>query len=163
MSRRIAAVALAALGLAVSGYLAAYQTHLLTTVWDPVFGPASSERVLHSVVSRALPVPDALLGGLAYAGEVVLGLVVLRTAAHLALLAYAALAGLMALTSVALVAIQLLVVHHLCLLCLVSAVVSWAVAALVLPEGLAALSRHRHEPARGLAGQERRHQPARRP
>ena len=163
MSRRAAAVGLAAIGLAVSVYLAAYQTHLLAAVWDPVFGSASSERVLRSALSRALPVPDALLGGLAYAGEVAIGLWVLRGAARLVLLAYAALAGGMALVSVGLVAMQLLVVHHLCLLCLVSAVVSWAVAALVLPEGLAALGHHRHEQAGGLAGQQRRPEAVRRP
>jgi hypothetical protein len=33
MSRRAAAVGLAALGLAVSAYLAAHQTHLLASVW----------------------------------------------------------------------------------------------------------------------------------
>jgi hypothetical protein len=90
---------------------------------------------------------------------VVLGLTVLRAGGRMALLVDAALAGLMALTSIGLVAVQLLVVRHLCLLCLVSAV---GVAALALPEGLAALGGHQHEPARGLAGQQRRPEAARR-
>jgi uncharacterized membrane protein len=147
MRRRAVAVGLAALGFGISVYLAAYQADLLDAVWDPLFGPASSQRVLRSALSQALPVPDALLGALAYAGEIALGLTVLRSGAHQALLAYAGLAGLMAASSVGLVAVQLLLVRHLCLLCLASAAVSWAVAALVVPEGLAAL-RQRRQPKR---------------
>ena len=151
MRRRAAALGLAALGIGISVYLAAYQADLLEGVWDPLFGPASSEQVLRSPLSRALPVPDALLGCMAYAGEVALGLAVARTGAREAWLAYAGLATLMALSSVGLVAVQLLLVHHLCLLCLASAAVSWGVAALVVPEGLTVLRRRRGA-ARDLAG-----------
>jgi uncharacterized membrane protein len=145
--RRQAALGLAAVGFAVSVYLAAYQVDLLDAVWDPLFGPASSQRVLGSALSRALPVPDALLGAVGYAGEVALGMALRRGGTRQALLAYAGLAGLMAATSVGLVAVQALLVRHLCLLCLVSAGVSWAVAALVVPEGLAALRGHRPVPS----------------
>ncbi len=117
-------------------------------VWDPVFGSASSARVVHSALSRALPVPDALLGALAYAAEVAIGLATLVRPQPLVLLAYAAIAGLLALTSLGLVATQALVVHHFCLLCLGSAAVSWAVAALVLPESLAATRRRGPRAAR---------------
>jgi uncharacterized membrane protein len=151
MRRRAVAVGLAALGFGISVYLAAYQADLLEAVWDPLFGPASSERVLRSRLSRALPVPDALLGASAYAGEVALGLTVLRGGDRDALLAYAALAGLMAMSSAGLVAVQLLLVHHFCLLCLASAAISWAVAALVVPEGLAALPGNRRWRRRGPA------------
>lgn len=143
MRRRAVAVGLAALGFGISVYLAAYQADLLEAVWDPLFGPASSERVLRSALSRALPVPDALLGASAYAAEVALGLAVLRSGAGDALLAYAGLASLMAASSAGLVAVQWLLVHHYCLLCLASAAVSWTVAALVVPEGLAALAGRR--------------------
>jgi uncharacterized membrane protein len=139
VTRRAAALALAAAGLAVSAYLAAYQLELVATVWDPVFGPASSAQVLHSALSRALPVPDALLGALAYAAELAAGLAAWWRPRRPVLLVYGAIAALLALTSVGLVAVQALVVHHFCLLCLTSAVISWAVAALVAPESLAAM------------------------
>jgi uncharacterized membrane protein len=140
MTRRAAALALAAAGLAASGDLAAYQLELVAKVWDPLFGPASSARVLHSALSRALPVPDALLGALAYAAELAAGLVAWRWPRRPVLLAYGAIAALLALSSVGLVAIQALVVRHFCLLCLASAAISWAVAALVVPESLAAMN-----------------------
>ncbi len=140
MTRRQVSVLLAVAGLVISAYLAGYQLGLVRAVWDPVFGSASSARVLHSALSRALPVPDALLGALAYAAEVAIGLATLVQPQRLMLFAYAAIAGLLALTSVGLVATQALVVHHFCLLCLASAVVSWAVAALVVPEARAAMS-----------------------
>ncbi len=142
MTRRQVSVLLAVAGLVISAYLGGYQLGLVDRVWDPVFGSASSAQVLHSALSRALPVPDALVGALAYAAEVAVGLLALARPRPLVLLAYGALAGLLALTSFGLVAAQLLAVHHFCLLCLASAAASWAVAALVVPESLAAMRNH---------------------
>ena len=136
-TRRVLPVVLAVVGLSVSAYLAAYQLGWVTRVWDPLFGDASSHAVLHSVVDRISPVPDALLGAAAYSGEVALGLAVVvarRFAIHAA---YALLAIGMAIVSVGLVLLQAFVVHHACALCLGSAVVSWIVAALVAPDAVA--------------------------
>jgi len=123
--------ALAFLGLAVSLYLAANQVGMITSPWDPVFGPMSSLRVLHSSLSRALPVPDALLGAFAYALEIVLDLAggAERSRTHPRLvLAFAAVAFALGATGVGLVLVQALVVRAGCSLCLVSAVVSVTIA-----------------------------------
>jgi uncharacterized membrane protein len=146
-------VGLALAGLVVSVYLAAYQLGLLGHVWDPVFGSRASRAVLHSVVDRLLPVPDALLGASAYAAEVGLGLAVLVTARRLVHWAYGLLALGMAVVSLGLVLLQALIVHHGCSLCLVSAVASWLVAALVVPEA-ARTVRGRNRPARPTTSQD---------
>jgi uncharacterized membrane protein len=136
--RRVLPVTLAFAGLVVSAYLGADQVGWIGRVWDPVFGSAASRAVLHSVVDRTLPVPDALLGAVAYAGEIVLGLAVLVASRTLVHVLYGLLALAMAVVSVGLVLLQALVVHAGCTLCLVSAVVSGLVAALVVPEAVRA-------------------------
>ncbi|GEJ57931.1 vitamin K epoxide reductase family protein [Anaeromyxobacter diazotrophicus] len=128
---RIALAALASAGLLVSGYLAAYQLGAVAAPWDPVFGPASSARVLHSVVSRLLPVPDAAAGAAAYAVELALDLVggAERWRTHPWLvLAFSAVAVALGVAGVALTAVQVLVVRAGCTLCLCSAALSIAIA-----------------------------------
>jgi uncharacterized membrane protein len=136
--RRLAAAAvLAAMGAVVAGYLAAAQIGVIARVWDPVFGSASSHAVLHSPLSRALPVSDAALGAAGYLGELALALALIverRGSARYWLgVVYGALAMAMALAGAALVAIQAIFVHSFCSLCLLSAVISWAIAGLALP------------------------------
>jgi len=119
-------VAIALAGLGIATYLALYQFGVVPTVWEPFFGDGS-ERVLHSVVERLLPVPDATLGMFAYVADIVLGsigptdrwrsepwVVVVYA---LAIIAFACVA-------IALVCIQALVVHDWCTLCLASAFIS---------------------------------------
>jgi uncharacterized membrane protein len=144
---RVVPVVLAAVGAVLSIYLGAYQMGWIDRVWDPVFGPASSSAVLHSVLERILPVPDALLGAGAYLGELALGLAVIVVTHRLVHVAYVALATAMAVVSTGLVAMQALVVHHFCALCLMSAIVSWLVALLVVPEQLRIVLAQR-DPAR---------------
>lgn len=60
-ARRRPILALALLGLIVAGYLALYQWGVVATVWEPFLGNGS-QVVLHSFVSRLLPVADAALG-----------------------------------------------------------------------------------------------------
>jgi len=60
--------ALAALGLAIAGYLTLVQLDVLAHVWDPLFGAGSSRAVL----DLTHPVPDAAAGTVAYAAELVL-------------------------------------------------------------------------------------------
>jgi uncharacterized membrane protein len=129
---------LAFIGCAVSTYLTLYQWHVTGGVWDPLFGTASSETVLTSSLSRALPVPDATLGAYAYLVVVVLSVSAAVLAGHVARrleLALDVMVLLMAATGVVLVLVQLLVVHALCSLCLGSAAVSWIIAVLVRPVG----------------------------
>lgn len=142
--RRIAATALALLGAVVAAYLTAVQTDAVTDAWDPFFGDGT-ERVLHSSVTGLLPVPDALLGAIAYAGEAVL-LVLTATRLGrkwpwLGVLLEIGTVGF-ALVGLGLVAIQAFVVHDWCTLCLTSAVLSWVILLLVgLPDILRRLRR----------------------
>jgi uncharacterized membrane protein len=152
--RTTALVVLAIVGLAISGYLAAFQLGAIGDVWDPLFGDGS-RRVLTSAVSRLLPVPDASVGATAYAVDAVLGLWLLvrpdAPAPAVALLA--AVTSVSATVAVVLVVLQPLVARSLCSLCLVSAGVSLALAVgavteardRLVPEGLvAALSKEVH-------------------
>jgi uncharacterized membrane protein len=137
-SHRLPVIVLALVGCGLASYLAAYQLHLTSRVWDPLFGTASSEKVL----SWARPIPDALLGGVAYVVEAVLtalgGPDRWRTNPRLVLLFGVVLAGLAA-TSLVLILIQLLLVHAACSLCLLSAAISFINAWLGHPEVLATL------------------------
>ena len=126
-SHRLPVLLLALLGCGVSTYLTAYQWHITSTVWDPIFGPTSSEAVLTSFVSHYLPLPDATLGALAYAVEAVMTALGnthrWRTQPWLVMLYGVVLLGL-ALTSIGLMLILVFVVHALCSLCLCSAAIS---------------------------------------
>jgi uncharacterized membrane protein len=123
MTRRspLALVVLALGGCAISGYLAAYQLGVIDTAWDPFFG-AGSAQVLTSGISRALPVPDAVLGTVAYGVDAALALLLhvgLGPAARIAtLLAILAVVG--AATGIALAISQPLLVRAWCSLCLAS-------------------------------------------
>jgi uncharacterized membrane protein len=122
--------ALALTGACMASYLALYQWHVTASVWDPLFGASSSAAVLTSPFSRAMPVPDAALGGLAYLVEAVLAVSTRASSPPGLVVALAGIVAALALAGVVLVAIQLLVVHTLCTLCLCSAAVSWINAAL---------------------------------
>jgi uncharacterized membrane protein len=120
-----AATALLALaGCGISTYLALCQMHRVGQPWDPVFGGGSAERVLMSRLSQALPVPDAAVGAVAYGAEVALALWLLRRDSDRAERALALISGGMGAGSAGLVALQALVVHSWCSLCLCSAVIS---------------------------------------
>src|SRR5690349_8771442 len=95
---------LAALGLAIAGYLTLVQLGVLARVFDPLFGEASSRAVL----DLTHPVPDAAAGTVAYVAELVL---LLSRRARI-LLGLILLGG--AVTSVALIAIQPTIVGHWC-------------------------------------------------
>jgi uncharacterized membrane protein len=135
-SHRLPVIVLALIGCGLASYLALFQLHLTPTVWDPLFGSASSEKVL----TWARPVPDAALGAAAYLVEAVLtalgGEHRYRANPRLVLLFGVVLAGL-ALTSLVLILIQVLLVHALCSLCLLSATISFINAWLGYPEVLA--------------------------
>jgi uncharacterized membrane protein len=135
-SHRLPVIVLALVGCGIATYLALYQLHLTTGVWDPLLGSASSEKVL----TWARPVPDAAFGAVAYVVEAVVtavgGTDRWRTNPRLVLLFGLVLAGL-ALTSLGLILIQILAVHALCSLCLLSAAISFVNAWLGYPEVLA--------------------------
>lgn len=133
LRHRVPVIAVALLGCAVSTYLTAYQWHVTSSVWDPLFGARSSEAVLSSFVSRALPLPDATLGALAYLVEAIMAALGdarrWRTQPILVMLYGLVLIG-MALTSIGLVLTQAFVIHAFCGLCLCSAALTLIAASL---------------------------------
>ncbi|GAB2969010.1 vitamin K epoxide reductase family protein [Nocardioides montaniterrae] len=131
-ARHLLAAGLALAGSVLAAYLTLVQTDTVRSAWDPFFG-TGTERVLHSSVTGLLPVPDALLGAVAYAGEAaLLVLTVTRFGRRrwLTLLLEAGTVGF-ALAGLGLVAVQAFVVHAWCTLCLASALLSWTILLLV--------------------------------
>ena len=152
---------LALAGCAIATYLTLYQWGVSSGVWDGVFGSASSKAVLDSSLSKALPVPDATLGAIAYAFEAVLafagGAERWRESPWLVLL-YGLVAAALAVTALLLVLSQAFIVGSGCALCLVSASISLVNAWLAHAEVLATLrllvsARSQHRPLwRVMAG-----------
>lgn len=134
--KRLPAAGLALAGLAIAVWLTLYQLGIVPGVWEPFFGDGS-RRVLHSELSRLLPVPDASLGAAGYLAEIVTDLwgggERWRTAPWAAI-AFGAVAAGMALAGLLLSAFQLFGLHAGCTLCLTSAGISLAVALLAREE-----------------------------
>jgi len=135
--RRRRLILLASIGLIVASYLTLYQVHVFSTVFDPIFPDGSPQ-----VLDLTSPVPDAGFGVVAYALEIVLSLIGpedrWRTRPWITL-AFGALVTGGAVVSVALILTQAIIVGAWCTLCLVSAGLSFALFALGIPEGIAAL------------------------
>lgn len=140
-ARRPVVVLLALVGCGVATVLTLFQVAVLDSVWEPFFGDGS-RRVLTSALSRALPVPDAALGAVAYLAEAVLTALGRPDRPKVVLAAAAVAAGL-GLAALGLIAAQVFLVGAFCTLCLVSAALSLTIAGLVLPEGLSAVERVR--------------------
>jgi uncharacterized membrane protein len=123
--RALLLVVLAVIGCAISLVLAAFQLGVSRDVWDPLFG-AGAKDVLTSPISRALPVPDALIGAAAYTLDALLGGALLfgfgRGSIVAGVLAVVAVMG--AVVGIALAVAQPLVAHAGCTLCLCSTAVS---------------------------------------
>ncbi len=139
--KRVRVLLLAGSGLTIAGYLTAYQVGMFSTVWDPIFG-AGSGRVLHSWLSRILPVPDASLGAAGYLLDLLLTSVGgedrWRTM-PLLVVALGLVASGMALVGIGLIIFQAFILNAFCTLCLASAAVSLAIWPLVWDEAAAAL------------------------
>lgn len=132
--RRVLLAAFAFAGLCVSVYLTLFQVEAIRGVWDPFF---QSPKVL-----TFLGIPDAALGALAYATEVVLlfigGRERWRTMPWTVLaLGVVILSG--AVVSVLLILMQAFLVGAWCTLCLASAAISFAIFGLGYDEPLAGL------------------------
>jgi uncharacterized membrane protein len=140
---------LAFAGVAVSGYLAAYELGWIGGVWDPLFGDGS-QRVLSSGIARALPVPDAVLGAAAYGLDAVLAVLLAAGIGSAVVIAacLAVVASIGALVGIGLAISQPLLVGTFCTLCLVSTLISIVLAAGAVREAAEAGSwpdRARHE------------------
>ncbi|HEX2851573.1 MAG TPA: vitamin K epoxide reductase family protein [Acidimicrobiales bacterium] len=141
-SRRRLLAALAIVGAVVSTYLALYQLHVVGTVAEPFFGGGSAWILRASPLARHLPVPDALLGAIAYVADVALDLTG-PSGRHLSrpwlVVAFGAVALPMGVVALGLIALQI-VWGHLCSLCLVSAAVSLTIAVVAMAEVAAAVA-----------------------
>lgn len=140
---------LAIAGVAVSGYLAAYELGWITAVWDPLFGDGS-QRVLSSGIARALPVPDAVLGAAAYGLDAALAVLLAAGVGSAVAIAgcLAVVASIGALVGIGLAISQPLLVGTFCTLCLVSTLISIVLAVGAVREAAEAGSwpdRARHE------------------
>ncbi len=71
--QRAPIAALGLLGLLISRYLTAYQLGHIDRAWDPFFADGTMT-IITSDMSRAWPIPDAGVGGVAYMMEVLMAL-----------------------------------------------------------------------------------------
>jgi hypothetical protein len=140
-SQRVPIVALAVVGTAIAAYLALYQVGLVERVWEPFFG-RGSETILHSWVSRLLPISDAALGALSYLLDALTGIIGgqkrWKTMPWLVVL-FGVLVGPLGAVSVLLVILQPVLFDSWCTLCLVTAVISVAMIGPAMDEVLASL------------------------
>jgi len=70
--QRIPVIFFAVVGWFIARYLASFQLHYTTSVWDPFFG-MGTEKVITSMISQDFPVSDAGLGAMAYSLEAIMG------------------------------------------------------------------------------------------
>ncbi|HZC07317.1 MAG TPA: vitamin K epoxide reductase family protein [Ktedonobacterales bacterium] len=135
-------LALAAIGFLAAVYTALDQLGVISAMWDPFFGSASSDAVTHSFISKLLPVPDGLLGVLGYACDLIFGSLGgndrWRSKTWATLIFAAVITGL-GLVSLALTILQGTIIGHWCAVCLVSATVSTLIFGLGIGEALASL------------------------
>ncbi|MDP1986037.1 vitamin K epoxide reductase family protein [Phenylobacterium sp.] len=128
-AQRLPIIGLAMFGLFFSLSLAAYQLGHIDSVWEPFFeggpGPKNgTEEIITSEVSRAWPIPDAAIGALVYALEIVTGIIGSRrrwrTMPWL-VIAFGLMIVPLGVVSVGFIIIQPIVIGTWCTLCLIGA------------------------------------------
>jgi uncharacterized membrane protein len=151
--QRLPIVAIAIVAFCIAGYLALYQLGVFETVWEPFFGDGS-EKILHSWVSRLLPVSDATLGAFGYLVDAMTGLIGgrdrWRRMPWLVVL-FGVFVGPLGAVSVVLVIIQPVLFNTWCTLCLASAVLSVAMIPPAMDEVLASLQLLKRQTERGVS------------
>ncbi|HEU4700092.1 MAG TPA: vitamin K epoxide reductase family protein [Gemmatimonadales bacterium] len=139
--QRLPLIGVALVGLGIAGYLALYQWGVFGSVFEPFFGDGS-RRILHSSVSRLLPIPDAALGALGYVLDAVSGAVGgerrWRTLPWVVIV-FGVAVGPLGAVSILLVILQPVAFHAWCTLCLASAVISVLMIGPAMDELLASL------------------------
>lgn len=132
---------IALVGFVIALYLGLYQVDVVAAVWEPFFGDGSA-KVLNSEVSRALPVPDALLGAFSYLLDAVTGVIGgtnrWRTKPWIVVM-FGIATGPLGLVSVVLIIFQPVLVGAWCTLCIVTAVISVVMISPAMDELLASL------------------------
>lgn len=128
--QRLPVIGLAFIGFFVSRYLAAYQLGHVDGIWEPFFAGArenprnGTEEIITSSVSQAWPVPDAGLGALTYALEILTGMIGAsnrwRTMPWLVIL-FGILIIPLGVVSITFIIIQPIIIGTWCTLCLIAA------------------------------------------
>jgi uncharacterized membrane protein len=140
-SQRIPLIVIALIGFLIALYLGLYQVGIFSSVWDPFFSDGS-EKVLHSAISKAFPVPDALLGAFGYVLDVVTGIIGKadrwKTRPWIVVL-FGIAVGPLGLVSVVLIILQPVVVGAWCTLCIITAILSVVMISPATDELLASL------------------------
>lgn len=129
-SLRLILSGIAAVAAIIAVYLGLYEWHLIDEVWDPVFDQGTAN-VLRSDLSHEISdwilIPDAILGGLAYLGDIIFALSGSNTRWYdrpWVVFLFGLNVIPLGVVSCILVALQGLVVGSYCFLCLVSATIS---------------------------------------
>lgn len=138
---RIPIIALALVGTGIAAYLAAFQLDRIDGVWEPFFGDGS-RRILTSGISHVLPIPDALLGAIAYVVDAIAGAVGGRgrwRRMPWIVILFGLAVGPLGIVSITLVVLQPVLFDAWCTLCLASALVSLAMIGPAFDEVLASL------------------------
>lgn len=127
--QRVPIIGLAFIGFVISRYLTAYQLGHIDGVWEPFFQGApdpknGTEEIITSAVSKAWPVPDAGLGALTYALEILTGIMGSarrwRTMPWLVIL-FGIMIVPLGIISITFIIIQPIVIGTWCTLCLIAA------------------------------------------
>lgn len=140
-SQRWPLILIALIGFVIATYLGLYQVKVFSEVWDPFFGEGS-KKVLNSEVSRALPVPDAILGAFSYLLDAVTGIIGStnrwRSKPWIVVL-FGIATGPLGLVSILLIIFQPILVGAWCTLCIVTAIISIVMISPAMDELLASL------------------------
>lgn len=151
-SQRWPLIVIAIVGFFIALYLGLYQVKVIPAVWEPFFGDGSI-KVLNSEISRALPVPDALLGAFSYLLDAVTGIIGStsrwRTKPWIVVL-FGIATGPLGIVSVLLVIFQPLLVGAWCTLCIVTAIISIVMISPAMDELLASLQYLQRAKRRGF-------------
>lgn len=149
--QRLPIIGVALVGFLIAGYLSLYQWGVFSTVWDPFFAEGS-RKILHSSISRILPVPDAALGAAGYLVDAVAGAVGgtrrWKTMPWIVLV-FGMAVGPLGFVSVLLVVLQPVLFDAWCTLCLASAAISVAMIGPAMDEFLASAQHLRRVHLRG--------------
>lgn len=138
---RIPIIVLALVGLLIASYLGAFQLGFIDTVWEPFFGD-DSRRILTSGVSEVLPVPDAVLGAIAYLLDAVAGAIGGRgrwRSMPWIVILFGLAVGPLGAVSILLVILQPVLLNSWCTLCLTTALISLVMIGPALDETLVSL------------------------
>jgi uncharacterized membrane protein len=145
-AHRAPVVIFSLIGMIIASYLGLFQLHVLSSVWDPIFGEGSV-RVLQSPLSQSLPVPDSMLGALGYLSEAIVCLIGGERRFETlpwTVFIYTMTALGMGTISIALLSYQALILHQFCTLCLLSGLISIGLITPGVQEGRLALSKILH-------------------